>query len=197
MELDRAGPQTADPRAEPVHRRHLPRPEDRQGRRHPRRDHQHGQQLPETVHRHESARRRVVPHHGDGSRPRPRRTDLRAGRQPALPVRRVVRPAEPRRDEAHVSAGLRVVADSSGRRLSQPAARHAGVAVPRQRRVAARGRADPRDSQLGLLRAFLPGPADGRGARRGARPRRVGRLRLDAHDEGIRAGRRDLPADRR
>ena len=78
-----------------------------------------------------------------------------------------------------------VVADSSGRRLSQPAARPAGVAGPRQRRVAARGRTDPRDSQLGLLRAFLPGPADGCRARRGARPRRVGRLRLDAHDEGI------------
>ena len=69
---------------------------------------------------------------GHGSRPRPRRTDLRARRQPALPVRRVVRPAEPRRDEAHVSAGLRVVADSSGRRLSEPAARHAGVAVARR-----------------------------------------------------------------
>ena len=197
MERDRAGPQTADPRAEPVHRRHLPRSENRQGRRHPRRDHRHGEQLPETVHRHESARRRVVPHHGDGSRPRPRRADLRAGRQPALPFGRVVRPAEPRLDEAHVSAGVRVVADSSGRRLSQPAARHAGVDGRRERRVAARRRPDPRGSQLGLLRALLPGPADGGGAGRRARPRGVGRLRLDAHDERIRAGRRDLPADRR
>ena len=100
-------------------------------------------------------------------------------------------------DEAHVSAGVRVVADSSGRRLSQPAARHAGVDGRRQRRVAARRRPDPRGSQLGLLRALLPGPADGGGAGRRARPRRVGRLRLDAHDERIRAGRRDLPADRR
>ena len=132
MERDRAGPQTADPRAEPVHRRHLPRSENRQGRRHPRRDHQVGEQLQETVRRHEPARWRVVPHHGDGSRPRPRRADLRAGRQPALPVRRVVRPAEPRLDEAHVSAGVRVVADSSGRRLPQPAARHAGVDVRRR-----------------------------------------------------------------
>ena len=90
------------------------------------------QQLPEAVRRPESARRRLVPHHRNRSRPRPRRPDLRPRGQPALPVRRVLRPAEPRRDEAHVSAGLRVVADSSGRRLSQPAARHAGVAVPRR-----------------------------------------------------------------
>ena len=89
-------------------------------------------------------RRRVVPHHRDRSRPRSRRTDLRARRQPALPVGRLVRPAEPRGDEAHVSAGLRVVADSAGRRLSQPAARHAGIAGPRRRRVAARRRADAR-----------------------------------------------------
>ena len=79
----------------------------------------------------------------------------------------------------------------------QPTARPAGVAGPRQRRVGARGCPDARDSQLGLLRAFLPRPANGGGARRRARPRRVGRLRLDAHDERTRAGRRDLSADRR
>ena len=35
MGLDRARAQAAHPRAQPVHRRHLPRAEDRQGRRHP------------------------------------------------------------------------------------------------------------------------------------------------------------------
>ena len=69
------------------------------------------------VRRHEAAARHLVPHHRHRSRPRPRRPDLRARRQPALPVRRVVRPPEPPGDEADVSAGLRGAADPAGRRL--------------------------------------------------------------------------------
>ena len=44
--------------------------------------------------------------------------------------------------------------------------------------------------QLGLFRAFLPGPADGRRAGRRPRPGRLRRLRLHADDQGLRAGRR-------
>ena len=41
---------------------------DPQGWRHPCRDHQDRQQFPEAVRQHESAWRRLVPHHGNGSR---------------------------------------------------------------------------------------------------------------------------------
>ena len=43
------------------------------------------------------------------------------------------------------------------------------------------GGAHPRHVQQRLLRACLPGAADGRGAGRGAGPLRQGRLRLHAH----------------
>ncbi len=55
----------------------------------------------------------------------------------------------------------------------------------------------PGTVQLGVLRALVPRAADGRRARRGPRPRRLRRLRLDADDQGLRARRRDLPAHRR
>ena len=60
-----------------------------------------------------------------------------------------------------------------------------------------RGRAHPRRVQLGLLRALAAGPADGRGAGRGARPVLPGQRGLHAHHAGRAAGARDLPADRR
>ena len=61
------------------------------------------------------------------------------------------------------------------------------------RRAAARGRPDDRGAdaghlQLGVLRAQLPGPADGRGAGRGAGPGRRQRLRLHAHDRAACGG---------
>ena len=165
----------------------------------PANDHPFGEIVPQAMHRAESAARHLVPHHRHGSGARPRRTDLRAGRQPALSLGRVLRAGEPRGDEAHVSAGLRVVADSSGRRLSEPAARHAGVSLARPVvHHAARRAADAGHLQLGVLRAlrFL---AQQMGVElvEGPRPRRVRRLRLDAHDQGLRARGRDLPPHRR
>ena len=44
---------------------------------------------------------------------------LRAGRQPALPVGRILRAGKPRGDETHVPAGVRGVANSAGGRLSR------------------------------------------------------------------------------
>ena len=57
--------------------------------------------------------------------------------------------------------------------------------------------ADARRVQLGLLRARLPGAADGHRAGRRARPRRPRQHRLHADDEGAAARRRDLPPRRR
>jgi uncharacterized circularly permuted ATP-grasp superfamily protein len=68
---------------------------------------------------------------------------------------------------------------------------------PGQRAVAARGRADAGHLQLGVLRAFVSRAADGRGTGRRPGPGRFRRLGGDAHDERLRARRRDLPPDRR
>ena len=57
--------------------------------------------------------------------------------------------------------------------------------------------ADAGRLQLRLLRARLPGPADGRAAGRGARPRGARQPRLHAHHLGPAARGRDLPAGRR
>ena len=94
MEPDRARAEAADPRAQPVHRRHLPRAEDPQGRRRP------GEHRPIGDSR--SARQcvglnppRGIWCHITGTDlvRDTRRPDLRARRQPALPVRRVLRAA--------------------------------------------------------------------------------------------------------
>ena len=55
----------------------------------------------------------------------------------------------------------------------------------------------PGHVQQRLLRARVPGAADGRRAGRGPGPVRQGRLRLHAHDAGSEARRRDLPPRRR
>ena len=77
------------------------------------------------------------------------------------------------------------------------AATRCSTLAPGRVAVAARRRADAGHLQLGLLRALVPGPADGHRAGRRPRPRRVGRLRLHAHDEGLRARRRALSPHRR
>ena len=56
---------------------------------------------------------------------------------------------------------------------------------------------DARPRQPRLLRARLPGPADGRRARRGVRPRGARRRALHAHHPRARARARRLPAPRR
>ena len=55
----------------------------------------------------------------------------------------------------------------------------------------------PGPVQLRLLRAHLPGAADGRRAGRGVRPRGPRRRLLHPHHHGPAAGARDLPPDRR
>ena len=85
----------------------------------------------------------------------------------------------------------------AGRALSRPAARD-----PARGRAAGDQRADRRGAharhvQQRLLRARLPGAADGRRAGRGAGPVRQGRLRLHAHHARPAARRRDLPPRRR
>ena len=54
-----------------------------------------------------------------------------------------------------------------------------------------------RHAQLGLLRAFVPGPADGHRSGRRPRPGRFRRLRLHADHQGLRADRRALSPHRR
>ena len=128
-----------------------------------------------------------------------RRHDLRARGQPARPVGRQLHAREP----ADLEAGLR-------RRCSSARASSRSTATPTSctscsRRCAPDGPRHPSvvvltpgHLQLGLLRALLPRPADGRPARRGPRPRRRrGRRRVHAHDRRAAAGRRDLPPRRR
>ena len=71
------------------------------------------QGLPSAVRRPQSAARRVVPHHRHRPGARHRRPVLRAGRQSALPLRRVVRAAESAAHEADVSAAVRAIGDSA------------------------------------------------------------------------------------
>ena len=126
-----------------------------------------------------------------------RRHGLRAGRQSPLPLGRLLRPGEPRGHEADLPADVRRPVDPAGGRLSRAAPQDAAVHRPgRHARADGRG-ADAGHLQLGLFRALLPRPADGR--RAGARPRpdRLRRLRLHADDPGPEAGRRDLSPHRR
>ena len=83
----------------------------------------------------ESAARHLVPHHGHRPGARQRRHGLRAGRQPALPVRRVVRAGKPRGDEADLPAGLRRPVDPARRRLSRAAAARCCSTSRRRRRA--------------------------------------------------------------
>ena len=56
---------------------------------------------------------------------------LRAGRQPALPVRGLLCPREPDDHETHPADGLRCLSCSAGHRISEPAARYAPRRRPR------------------------------------------------------------------
>ncbi len=141
--------------------------------------------------RHLRAHRRRRP------RPRGRRRVLRARGQPAGPLRRVLHAREPQDDDAALSRALRDAAHPAGPALSGPAA-----GEPLRARAGGRGapdgrRADARRPQLRVLRARVPGAADGRRAGRGAGPVRPERHRLHAHDARAAARARDLPARRR
>ena len=163
MGLDRARAHSEDPRSQPLHRRHLPRPEDPARPDHSERGDPLGRLLPSAVRGSRAAARRVVPHHRHGLGARPRRPDVRARGQPARALGRLLRAGEPGHPEAHVPAGLRRAARASGGRLSQPAARNAGIDRPGGRGdQAGGGTADAGHLQFRLLRTQLPGPEDGR-----------------------------------
>ena len=153
--------------------------------------------FPPAMHRTQPAQGNLVPHHGDRPGPRSRRPVLRARGQSPLPVRRLVRAAESPVDEADVSRSLRARPRAARRRLLRPAVGRAAVADGRQDPIAERRPAHARVLQLGLLRAFVPGPADGHRPGRRPRPRRLRRLLTHADDQGLRARRRPLPAHRR
>ena len=183
-----AGPAAAHPGAEPFRPRHLPRAARscatgscRAGwsssARHFRREIV-GIDVPDDQYIH------VV---GSDLDPRRRRALAGARGQPAHAQRRLLRSRQPADDDAHLPRLVRRARGAPGRLLRGPAARQPrGLsprrAVPGARRRADRGGADARDLQLGLLRACLPGPADGDRARRGPRPLRPREPRLHAHD---------------
>ena len=119
MATHRKGAETADPGAEHVHRRHVPRATDRPRRRLSGIHGPIGQVFPEPLRRPEAAQRRVVPHHGHGPGPRCRRHDLRAGGQSPLSLGRVLRSGKPRAHEAHFPADVRGTVDPARGGLSE------------------------------------------------------------------------------
>ncbi len=138
----------------------------------------------------------LVPHHRHRPRSRPRWHLLRPRRQPALPFRRLLRAGEPAPHEAHLPGPLSVIPRPPCRRLRQQAPRRAQLHLAAAGSDSSR-RPHARYLQLRLLRALLPGTADGHRAGRRARPRRAGRHRLHAHHQGPRPRRRPLPPHRR
>ena len=84
-----------------------------------------------------------------------------------------------------------------GRRLPVAAARRAALGRAGRRGTATSSCLDARIDELGVLRARLPGAADGGRARRGLRPRRARRGLLHAHHRRAAAGAHDLPPARR
>ena len=73
------------------------------------------------------------------------------------------------------------LAGAPGQRLPKPPAGNAGEPRAPPERLAARGGAHPRHLQLGVLRAQLSGPADGRATGGGPRPGGFRRRRFHAH----------------
>ena len=199
----RVGPHQRRARATPagaqhVHRRPLQRSARDRRRRVPGRAADGVGELPPAVPRRATQARRVGPHLRHRPRPRRRRRDVRARGQPARAVGRQLRDREPGGRQAGLRRAVRAPADPTGRRVHRRAQAAADLARARRRRRSAARGAHAGHLQLGLLRALVPRPADGRRARRGCRPRRRRRrLRLHAHDRRARARARDLPPDRR
>ena len=198
--MDRPGTAAAHPRVEPVHRRRLPRPQGHQGRCRSGRDRPVRPRVPRTVHRAEAAAGRLVPRHRHRLGSRLRRTDLRAGRQPAGSLRRLLPAAEPRGAKADVSEGLPRVGGAPGGGLPRSVARHARGRGATGRRAAAGGGRDAGPFQLGLFRTLVPCPANGRriggGARLGRRKRHglhADHRRLGARPCHLSPHRRRLP----
>ena len=142
--------------------------------------------------------RHLRPRRRRRSDPRRRRPLPRARGQPAHPVGRELHAREPRGAEAHLRGPVRPLRRARDRPVPARAVRDAPVgraAIVRQR--AEHRPAHPGCVQLGVLRALVPGPADGHRDRRGARSGRPPQPRLQPHDEGHAARRRHLPAHRR
>ena len=161
-----------------------------------------GAPLPPRGRRHRRARRPVPARRRQRPDPRRRRPLDGARGQPAHAERRLLRALEPADHDAHVPRLVRRARRALGRLLRGAPARQPRRALaasrrPRLGRRADRRRADAGHLQLGLLRARVPRPADGRRARRGPRPVRARQPRLHAHDARAPPGRRDLPPRRR
>ena len=135
--------------------------------------------------------------HRPRRQPRRQRQLLRARGQPARAQRRELHAREPQDDDAALSRAVQPAPGGAGGALSRPAARDPALGGAAGGERADRRRAHAGHVQQRLLRACLPGPADGHRAGRGPGPVRQGQLRLHADDAGPEAGRRDLPPGRR
>src|SRR5262249_55153446 len=125
-----------------------------------------GALVPKRVHWTQSTAKGLVPHHRHRSRARPRRSNLCAGRQLTLSVRRFVCTGKPADHETDFPTGVRSPARPPGGRISEPAAGYFAVASSSDG-LAQGGGTDAGNLQLGLLRTHLLGPADGRRIGRG------------------------------
>ncbi len=131
-------------------------------------------------------------------RPDPRQRRPLPGPGGQLPdaLRSQLRPQEPAGHEGGLPAPVRAVQRAAGRRLhGQPLGRAPMDRAGSLRRPDRRG-PEPRHLQLGLLRAQLPRPADGRRAGGRARPAARPGPGLPAHDPRPPSSRCDLPTDR-
>ncbi len=153
--------------------------------------------LPPRVRRRSGSARRLHPRLRHGSHPRRRRTLPRARGQLPHAVGRELHAAEPPGAAAGVSADLRVLRRAHHRGLPGGAARRAEVHRAGRPSGPARGVAEPRHVQLGLLRAHLSRAAHGSRAGGGPRPFGRSQPRLHAHHGRPGACRRHLSADRR
>src|SRR5262249_61369821 len=119
MGANRAGPTSTRSRVAYLHQRHLPRSENSQGPRHTFRYRHFGEIVSKIVYGVETSERNVVSHYRHRPGAAWRWKVLCAGGQSPLSIRRVLRSAESRDHEAHVSANLRSQQRTSGWRLSQ------------------------------------------------------------------------------
>ena len=197
MARDQARPGPAHPRAEQLRRRCLPRPRDRaRGAR----ALAPGRVLPALrarCPRHPTARRRL--HARRGLRPRaPQRRHVEGDRgQRAHPLRHLLRAREPRRDGPPGAGAVRLLPRAPRGSLPAAAAASASLGGTVGRERGDRGGVDSGASQPRLLRARVPGAADGGRAGRGLGSGRPRRRPLHAHDPGPGARPRCLPPARR
>ena len=148
------------------------------------------------------AQRRPDPGRRHRHPPGPRRPVRGAGGQPPHAVGHLLRDREPPDHGPGLPRAVLQPPDPPGRRLPSRLLAALRAAAPLRAGRTGRRRADGRRAharrpQLGLLRALVPGPPDGRRAGRGPRPRLSRQHDPDAHDRRGAPGRRHLPPDRR